>query len=260
MQQLSQVKKQLDDEVQHLTNSYSQLRAALQKFRDCIASVVAGVANSTADKPLLVPLTSSLYVPGTLASTETVLVDVGTGFFVEKTTDQAKAFYERKAEELAKNIKDLETIVNQKGQNLRVVEEGMSATAAGYTLRLLIVSFKSCVKRFWQAINPLGVLHQPHEQACLDLPEESTGSATSNLAVSFRAKCSGLEMLRASLLVCKCSSPRASEGHQGCIHLEGKHTTSERSQENMDEASGVKLEKHIPLSSISCCIAQPKLS
>lgn len=54
-----------------------------------------------------------------------MLVDVGTGFFVEKTTDQAKTFYEGKAEELAKNVKDLETIVNNKGQNLRVVEESM---------------------------------------------------------------------------------------------------------------------------------------
>jgi len=34
--------------------------------------------------PILVPLTPSLYVPGTLASVESVLVDVGTGFFVEK--------------------------------------------------------------------------------------------------------------------------------------------------------------------------------
>lgn len=30
------------------------------------------------------PLTTSLYVPGKLASTQTVLVDVGTGFYVEK--------------------------------------------------------------------------------------------------------------------------------------------------------------------------------
>lgn len=34
--------------------------------------------------PVLVPLTTSLYVPGKLASTETVIVDVGTGFYVEK--------------------------------------------------------------------------------------------------------------------------------------------------------------------------------
>ncbi|KAK5134155.1 hypothetical protein LTR08_006930 [Meristemomyces frigidus] len=122
-QQLSQVKKQLDEEVQHLTNSYQNLRGAQQKFRDCVVSVKDGVAESVKDKALLVPLTSSLYVPGTLADTEHVLVDVGTGFYVEKTTDDAQKFYNGKIEELAKNIKDLENIVNGKANNLRVVEE-----------------------------------------------------------------------------------------------------------------------------------------
>ena len=75
------------------------------------------------DKPLLVPLTSSLYVPGKLADTEHVLVDVGTGFYVEKTTDDAQKFYSGKIEELGKNIKDLENIVNGKANNLRLVEE-----------------------------------------------------------------------------------------------------------------------------------------
>ncbi|KAK4543690.1 hypothetical protein LTR36_005335 [Oleoguttula mirabilis] len=122
-QQLSQVKKQLDEEVQHLTNSYQNLRTAQQKFRDCIASVKDGVAESVKDKALLVPLTSSLYVPGKLADADHVLVDVGTGFYVEKTTDDAQKFYNGKIEELGKNIKDLENIVNGKANNLRVVEE-----------------------------------------------------------------------------------------------------------------------------------------
>ena len=62
-------------------------------------------------------------MPGQLADTEHVLVDVGTGFYVEKTLDQAIKFYEGKVEEVGKNVKDLETIVNQKSQSLRVVEE-----------------------------------------------------------------------------------------------------------------------------------------
>ncbi|RMZ23088.1 hypothetical protein D0859_12873 [Hortaea werneckii] len=139
-QQLSQVKKQLDEEVQHLTNSYQNLRTAQQKFRDCITSVKNGVAESVkgmpqqsfahdidfdviADRTLLVPLTSSLYVPGQLADTENVLVDVGTGFYVEKSTDDAQKFYNAKIEELGKNIKELENIVNGKANNLRVIEE-----------------------------------------------------------------------------------------------------------------------------------------
>ncbi|KAF2486792.1 Prefoldin [Neohortaea acidophila] len=122
-QQLSQVKKQLDDEVQHLSSSYQNLKNAQQKFRQCIKNVQDGVAESTKDKPILVPLTSSLYVPGKLADTEHVIVDVGTGFYVEKTTKDAETFYNAKVEELGKNIKDLETIVNGKANNLRMVEE-----------------------------------------------------------------------------------------------------------------------------------------
>ena len=75
------------------------------------------------DKPLLVPLTSSLYVPGKLSDTDHVIVDVGTGFYVEKTTDDAQKFYNGKVEELETNIKELENIVNGKANNLRVVEE-----------------------------------------------------------------------------------------------------------------------------------------
>ena len=60
------------------------------------------------------------------------MVDVGTGFFVEKTTEQAKKFYEAKVEELGKNVKDLESIVQGKNQNLRLIEEGMEESELYY--------------------------------------------------------------------------------------------------------------------------------
>lgn len=104
VQQLSSVKKQLDDELEHLSTSFSKLRAAQTKFRECIKSIQEGVVsyasgiwlekgdrergtNHTdilADRPVLVPLTTSLYVPGRLADSDRVIVDVGTGFYVEK--------------------------------------------------------------------------------------------------------------------------------------------------------------------------------
>lgn len=37
-----------------------------------------------AGKPILVPLTTSLYVPGKLSDPEHVVVDVGTGYYVKK--------------------------------------------------------------------------------------------------------------------------------------------------------------------------------
>ncbi|KIN02077.1 hypothetical protein OIDMADRAFT_41266 [Oidiodendron maius Zn] len=122
-QQLSQVKKQLDDELEHLTNSFAQLRAAQAKFRECLRSIATGITPKAADKPILVPLTTSLYVPGTLADKENVIVDVGTGFYVEKSTKDAVKFYENKIGELGTNLKDLESIVQGKSNNLRVVED-----------------------------------------------------------------------------------------------------------------------------------------
>ncbi|TVY45249.1 putative prefoldin subunit [Lachnellula occidentalis] len=94
MQQLSQIKKQFEDELTHLSNSFTQLRAAQVKFRECLRSIELGVSGKVEGKPILVPLTASLYVPGTLADTENVVVDVGTGFYVEKSTKDATGFYE----------------------------------------------------------------------------------------------------------------------------------------------------------------------
>ena len=42
----------------------------------------------TGSTNVLVPLTNSLYVSGELASSDSVLVDVGTGFLVEKVREK----------------------------------------------------------------------------------------------------------------------------------------------------------------------------
>ena len=55
-----------------------------------------------------------------------MLVDIGTGFYVEKTPPAAQDFYSRKVEELGRNLQDLEKIVQGKQGNLNVVEDGVS--------------------------------------------------------------------------------------------------------------------------------------
>jgi prefoldin alpha subunit len=72
---------------------------------------------------ILIPLTTSLYVPGQLASSNKVLVDVGTGFYVEKDVKDARRFYEAKVAELHQNLGEIEKVVGGKEGNLRLVEE-----------------------------------------------------------------------------------------------------------------------------------------
>jgi len=121
--QLSQIKKQLDDELEHLTSSYQQLRVAQAKFRECLRSISTGIGKNNAEKQILVPLTTSLYVPGKLADTENVIVDVGTGFYVEKSTPDATKFYTAKIDDIGNNLKDLDTIIQNKSNNLRMIED-----------------------------------------------------------------------------------------------------------------------------------------
>ncbi|KAF2272099.1 c-myc binding protein [Westerdykella ornata] len=121
--QLQDLKTQLDRELEHLTTSFQSLRTAQSKFRDCLTSLSTGVTPASLEKPLLVPLTSSLYVPGRLTDAENVLIDIGTGFFVEKNTKDAKDFYERKVKDLQGSLKELELVINGKAGNVRMVEE-----------------------------------------------------------------------------------------------------------------------------------------
>ena len=83
-QQILQVKKQLDEEMEHLNNSFTQLKGAQTRFSECAKGIETGVKGVDEGAPMLVPLTTSLYVPGKLASREKVVIDVGTGFYVEK--------------------------------------------------------------------------------------------------------------------------------------------------------------------------------
>ena len=51
-------------------------------------------------REVMVPLTSSLYVPGVMEDSN-VLVEVGAGYFIEKNTTDATAYCDRKIKSLA---------------------------------------------------------------------------------------------------------------------------------------------------------------
>jgi prefoldin alpha subunit len=158
--QLRALQTRLTSELEHLTSSHQKLRAAQSRFRDCVRSINDGVVGSekkgTAGKDdILVPLTSSLYVRGKLADREKVLVDVGTGFYVEKvcgvflqvrclrakfallqqTAPKAIEFYEEKVKGLETNCVELEKIVQTKSGQLRLFEDGKYQCLASSLVR-----------------------------------------------------------------------------------------------------------------------------
>eukprot|EP00357_Protocruzia_adherens_P037712 CAMPEP_0115037104 /NCGR_PEP_ID=MMETSP0216-20121206/42564_1 /TAXON_ID=223996 /ORGANISM="Protocruzia adherens, Strain Boccale" /LENGTH=107 /DNA_ID=CAMNT_0002417149 /DNA_START=45 /DNA_END=365 /DNA_ORIENTATION=- len=94
-QQLVAVKKQLDSEMQQLTTSFQQLRQAQVRYKDS-KTILDNLNSQNQDKEILIPLTNSLYVPGTLENVNSVTVEVGTGYFVEHKIPAAQSFCERK--------------------------------------------------------------------------------------------------------------------------------------------------------------------
>ncbi|SCV71356.1 BQ2448_2944 [Microbotryum intermedium] len=118
VEQLQQVRQQLDQELQHLTNAFQELRLAQLKFAACLDSLHS-LKKPSQDKNVLIPLTSSLYVPGKIKDPEHVLVDIGTGYYVEKTTKQAKTYYNQKNLTLRSSLATLQGQIGTKEDNLR---------------------------------------------------------------------------------------------------------------------------------------------
>ncbi|KAI8985838.1 prefoldin, alpha subunit [Pilobolus umbonatus] len=118
---LQQVKVQLEEELNHLTQSYGKLKNVQSKFADCGDSVNALKTERAEDKTILVPLTSSLYVPGKLSDVRKVIVDVGTGYYIEKSINDASMFYKNKVDYVKKNLETLEKSITDKQSSLRAI-------------------------------------------------------------------------------------------------------------------------------------------
>ncbi|KAL4400161.1 subunit of tubulin prefoldin [Malassezia pachydermatis] len=120
--QLLDVRKQLELELKQFATMFGQLKLAQSRFQSCLESVDE-IRPENQDKTTLVPLTASLYVPGRLADPDKVIVDIGTGYFVEKTRAEARSLYQDKVNYVVKNMEQLQETIHRKQDNLRVVGE-----------------------------------------------------------------------------------------------------------------------------------------
>ncbi|KAK1295627.1 putative prefoldin subunit 5 [Acorus calamus] len=116
VEQLKALKEQSEMEVNVLQDSLSKIKTAVTRL-DIASNALLDLSlrpqgnQSITPLPLfrkmLVPLTASLYVSGTLEDADRVLVDVGTGYFIEKTTAEGKDYCDRKISLLKSNYDEL---------------------------------------------------------------------------------------------------------------------------------------------------------
>uniref|UniRef100_A0A2C9V014 Prefoldin subunit 5 n=1 Tax=Manihot esculenta TaxID=3983 RepID=A0A2C9V014_MANES len=106
LEQLKAFKEQSDLEVNLLQESLNNIRTATGRL-EIASSALYDLSLRPQGKKMLVPLTASLYVPGKLDDADKVLVDIGTGYFVEKTMAEGKDYCERKINLLKSNFDQL---------------------------------------------------------------------------------------------------------------------------------------------------------
>lgn len=78
------------------------------------------------DQPVLVPLTGSMYVPGVLAETDKVVVDIGTGYYAEKSLQGAKDYLKTRADFVQEQIEKIELIGMEKSKIREAIIEVMT--------------------------------------------------------------------------------------------------------------------------------------
>ncbi|KAL6640912.1 hypothetical protein ACP70R_019093 [Stipagrostis hirtigluma subsp. patula] len=113
VEQLKGLKEQTDLEANLLQDSLTKIRSALARLQSASAAL-HDLSLRPQGKKILVPLTASLYVPGSLDDAEKVLVDVGTGYFIEKTMAQGNEYCERKINLLKSNFDELLEVATKK--------------------------------------------------------------------------------------------------------------------------------------------------
>eukprot|EP00793_Prasinoderma_coloniale_P003949 PRCOL_00006790-RA len=121
-QQLQRLAEQLNQETSALQDSYQQMGGVKGKF-EASSRAVDRLTKQEDGAEILVPLTESLYVPAQLATSESLMVDIGTGYYVDKSTAGAKDYCARKAKMLDDNMAKLRGQLSQRRQNLEVVNQ-----------------------------------------------------------------------------------------------------------------------------------------
>ncbi|XP_017779360.1 PREDICTED: prefoldin subunit 5 [Nicrophorus vespilloides] len=95
IQQLTTLKQQIDQELNLFQNSLHHLKSAQGKFNvsgECLEKFTPECEG----KSILVPLTGSMYVPGKIADTKNVIIDIGTRYYAQKDVNDAKDYFKRK--------------------------------------------------------------------------------------------------------------------------------------------------------------------
>jgi prefoldin alpha subunit len=114
LEQLSAVGKQIEQEVQSLSSSYTSLKVVLTKFKDN-KTYIKNLMESK-DKDMLIPLSQSVFIPGRISDIKHLMIELGGNYLVQTDVEKADAFCDRKIELLNINMEKIDNMIVDKNK------------------------------------------------------------------------------------------------------------------------------------------------
>jgi|TARA_B100001113_G_C21041836_1_gene592706 prefoldin alpha subunit len=124
------LQEQLKHDLNTCSDSLQKLQQAVRKYHSSGLACDA-LNEEEVGTPMLVPVTEGLYVPGKVGATDKVLVDIGTGYFVEKTPKGAEDYCKKKVLEMQANMEKIMGVARMKQKQLVMVSEQLNARESG---------------------------------------------------------------------------------------------------------------------------------
>lgn len=122
IQSLRQLQQQVTDSYEYISRNLATLKMARNRFNGSKV-ILDSYTKSNNNKQTLIPLTDSLYIPGYL-HTNKVLIDLGVGYFAQRTPKQAQQYFDRKVKFVQNKIDQLSQKMNE-AQNSKDQIEGV---------------------------------------------------------------------------------------------------------------------------------------
>uniref|UniRef100_G3MPV9 Prefoldin subunit 5 n=2 Tax=Amblyomma TaxID=6942 RepID=G3MPV9_AMBMU len=121
---LAQLKQHIEQELDFFSTSLQQLKTAQTRFQESENSLDM-LKPSSEGKDILVPLTSSMYVPGRLVDVNKITVDIGTGYYVEKDISGSKDYFKRRVKYITQQMEKIQKVAQEKVALREVIVETM---------------------------------------------------------------------------------------------------------------------------------------
>ncbi len=123
LEQLTYVGKQIEQEISSYSSYLTSLKVAYNKFLDNKEYIKD--MNDMKDKEILVPITSSLYIPGKSGDISNVMIEVGANYFVGTKIEKAEKFCDRKLEIIKKNMEKIDELIKTKTNHMNVINHNL---------------------------------------------------------------------------------------------------------------------------------------